>query len=299
MPPAPRAPSPRKAPAKEGGGTKRESTPTAREGEESSTARAEGKTKKLGSKRGAVPKKKNTDRGGGGGGEESVGPEVPQAIPDRVRVFLKISSDTAQSVSSCVTCDPKTKSAWALDFDGQRAGQPVTLDGVYSADNAEQSMYPEVINNLVNEFIQSPRGVGCLLTYGQGEAGKETLMYGEAGSRINMTPRTLPAPGHAPQQRAPGLVLAAFRAALAHLPSLQETVRARPRPRPRPRSPSRARARAPRWRVRRAHAQWRGHRGRAWGERGEGGARAPHLAPRPPTGAARTRPRARRPRGLA
>ena len=70
-------------------------------------------------------------------------------------------------------------------------------------------MYADVVHNLVGEFMTSNRGVGCLLVYGQSEAGKEALMYGEAGSRINMTPRSLPAPCHAPQTRAPGLVLAA------------------------------------------------------------------------------------------
>ena len=146
----------------------------------------------------------------------------PEKAPT-VFAFLKISAETGTSVSSCVTCDSKSKSAWALDFDGQRAGQPVTLDGCFSADAPEQQIAPEVIKPLVDEFIASPRGVGCLLVYGQAEAGKESLMYGEAGARVNMTPRTLPAPGHAPQQKAPGLVLSAFRAALAALPQLAES----------------------------------------------------------------------------
>ena len=56
------------------------------------------------------------------------------------------------------------------------------------------------------------------MTYGQADAGKEALMYGESGSRMNFTPRGLPAPGHAPAQRAPGLVLHGFRTVLSHLP---------------------------------------------------------------------------------
>ena len=225
MPPAPRAPSPGSARGskKDGAASKRDSTagggedaPSARD----ATAKA-AKPKKIGAKKVAGSARRvATDRGATD--ENYDGQTEPERAPDRVRVFLKISAETGTSVSSCVTCDSKSKTAWALDFDGQRVGQPVSLDGVFSADTPEQNVYPEVVKGLVDEFIASPRGVGCLLVYGQAEAGKETLMYGEAGARVNMTPRTLPAPGHAPQQKAPGLVLAAFRAALAALPQVAE-----------------------------------------------------------------------------
>ena len=228
MPAAPRAPSPGSARGskKDGAASKRDSASAGGDGDAPS-ARGEGaakeaKPKKIGAKKVASSaRRKTTDRGGTD--ENYDGQMEPEKAPDRVRVFLKISAETGTSVSSCVTCDSKSKSAWALDFDGQRAGQPVTLDGCFSADAPEQQIYPEVIKPLVDEFIASPRGVGCLLVYGQAEAGKESLMYGEAGARVNMTPRTLPAPGHAPQQKAPGLVLSAFRAALAALPQLAES----------------------------------------------------------------------------
>lgn len=235
MPPAPRPASPGRPPKKDGGTARKAAKAETDAAADSGTARAEpAAAKKPMPKRAPSSRAKakgSTDRGGA---DENLAigaePPEPPKEPDRVRVFLKISAETGTSVSSCVTCDPKAKTAWALDFDGQRAGQHVALDGVYSADMTEQQLYPDVINSLVNDFIQSPRGVGCLLTYGQSEAGKETLMYGEAGSRVNLTPRCLPAPGHAPPQRAPGLVLAAFHAALAHLPVMQEAVRASPPP---------------------------------------------------------------------
>lgn len=164
-------------------------------------------------------KGENYDRNGG---------DEPGADVDRVRVFLKISSETGTSVSSCVACDPKSKTAWALDFDGQRQGAAVTLDGVFSADHQEASLYPDVVNQLVNDFMSSSRGVGCLMCYGQAEAGKEAIMYGEAGSRTNFTPRGLPPPGGVSQaQRQPGLVLNAFRTALSHLPVMEQAVRSR------------------------------------------------------------------------
>ena len=139
-----------------------------------------------------------------------------------MRVYLKISSEHGSSVSSCVTCNSQENTAWALDFDGQRVGQGVTLDGVYGADTHESSVYPEVVHTLVNDFLHGSRGVGCLLVYGQSEAGKESLMYGEAGKGINMTPRSLPPPGAGGHQanKAPGLVLAAFQQALAQLPAI-------------------------------------------------------------------------------
>ena len=92
------------------------------------------------------------------------------------------------------------------------------------------------MQDLVNEFVTSKRGVATLMTYGQSEAGREALMYGEAGSRVNLTPRALPAPHHIQQQRAPGIVPAAFKATLAHVPTLINAVRASPSPsRPSPR----------------------------------------------------------------
>lgn len=173
-------------------------------------------------------------------------PSDPPREPDRVRVFLKISAETGTSVSSCVACDQKSNQAWALDFDGQRAGAAVGLDAVFSADTPEPHMYPEVVQSLVNDFIVSKRGVATLMTYGQSEAGKESVMYGEAGSRVNLTPRALPAPGQASQPRAPGLVLAAFNAALSHLPVLQEAVSSSPLSPSRARHPNRASPSTPR-----------------------------------------------------
>ena len=118
------------------------------------------------------------------------------------------------SGSACVGCDQKSRSAWALDYDGVRAGAPVQLDAVYNADVAETALYPDVVNSLVDAFTAAARGTGCLLVYGQAEAGKEALIYGELGSRAVMTPRGLPAPGHQPSQRASGLALAMFRSLL-------------------------------------------------------------------------------------
>ena len=207
MPPAPRQASPSARKAK-GDGTKRD------EAEDGAAESARKGSKKAAPKRSSVVAK---GRKGAGDENESLQDAAPQRELDRVRVFLKIASDTGSSVSSCVTCDQKNNSAWALDFDGQRNGAVVTLDGVYGPDAQEQTVYPDVVTSLVTEFMSSSRGVGCLLVYGQSEAGKEALMYGEAGSRINMTPRSLPAPGHAPQTRAPGLVLAAFRTALQQI----------------------------------------------------------------------------------
>ena len=212
MPAQPRAASPGK---KTGGKDTKRDELGGVPAEESDTARK----KKVAPKRASSARKKEK-----GGDENAVENDGLSREVDRVRVFLKISSDSNSSVSSCVTCDSKQQTAWALDFDGQRSGQVVTLDGVYGADAPEQSIYPDVVNNLVNEFMTRARGVGCLLVYGQAEAGKETIMYGEAGSRINMTPRTLPAPGHAPQQKAPGLVLSAFRTAIGMLPQIAEQV---------------------------------------------------------------------------
>ena len=129
------------------------------------------KTKKsLGAKRGTA-----SSRGKKGGAEEDEGGAggAPQREPDRVRVFLKISAETGTSVSSCVTCDSKSNTAWALDFDGQRNGQVVTLDGVYGADSAEQSVYPDVVHGLVNEFMGSSRGVGSGSVGGDDGAGVE------------------------------------------------------------------------------------------------------------------------------
>jgi hypothetical protein len=221
----PRAASPR--PSKPKGGTY--------DGDDAPSARGgEGKTKKVSAKRSSSSRVKSTKSKGEV--DENAGEnEGKQSEPDRVRVFLKINADAGSSVSSCVTCDSKSKSAWALDFDGQRVGSAVGLDGVFSADALESQMYPELVNSLVAEFINSSRGVGTLLVYGQAEAGKEALMYGEAGSRMNMTPRSLPAPGghQAQQQKAPGLVLAAFRAALSTLPQLAEQVHARSHAAPR------------------------------------------------------------------
>ncbi|KOO27624.1 kinesin heavy chain [Chrysochromulina tobinii] len=190
-----------------------------------STARAEGEGtaregKKPAAKKAAAPSaRKKVD-------EENLGenyvqdPSEPPREPDRLRVFLKISAETGNSVSSCVACESKSNHAWALDFDGQRAGAFVTLDGVFSQDVPETHMYPSVVQDLVNEFVTSKRGVATLMTYGQSEAGREALMYGEAGSRVNLTPRALPAPHHIQQQRAPGIVPAAFKATLAHVPTL-------------------------------------------------------------------------------
>lgn len=209
--PAPRkaSPSARKGQFDEGGGPD--------DGSESTRKAAPGKK--------AAPKRSGAVRKKGSSADENAGDgqaNDAQREVERVRVFLKIANDTGTSVSSCVTCDSKSNTAWALDYDGQRTGQVVTLDGVFGADTMEQQVYPEVVAKLVDDFMSSQRGVGCLLVYGQSEAGKEALMYGEAGSRMNMTPRTLPAPGHAPQQRAPGLVLSAFRSALAQLPRIAE-----------------------------------------------------------------------------
>jgi hypothetical protein len=196
-----------------------------------STARAEGEGtaregKKPAAKKAAAPSaRKKVD-------EENLGenyvqdPSEPPREPDRLRVFLKISAETGNSVSSCVACESKSNHAWALDFDGQRAGAFVTLDGVFSQDVPETHMYPLVVQDLVNEFVTSKRGVATLMTYGQSEAGREALMYGEAGSRVNLTPRALPAPHHIQQQRAPGIVPAAFKATLAHVPTLINAVRA-------------------------------------------------------------------------
>ena len=77
------------------------------------------------------------------------------------------------------------------------------------------------MNRLANGFASAPHGVACLLCYGQAQAGKEALLYGEAGSRTNFTPRGLPAPGHQPGSRQPGLVLHAFRTILSHVPMLE------------------------------------------------------------------------------
>ena len=91
--------------------------------------------KTLGAKRSASKTKK-------GSADDS----EPAKELDRVRVYLKISSEHGSSVSSCVTCNSQENTAWALDFDGQRVSQGVTLDGVYGADTHESSVYPEVVH---------------------------------------------------------------------------------------------------------------------------------------------------------
>ncbi|KAL1529784.1 hypothetical protein AB1Y20_000718 [Prymnesium parvum] len=143
--------------------------------------------------------------------------------PERVHVFLKISPNTARSVSSCVACDTEANTAWSLDFDGHRSGVTVPFDGVFSADQPEQVLHQAVVNRLADDFVSAAQGVACLMCYGQAQAGKETLMYGEAGSRVNFTPRGLPAPGVRPADRPEGLVQHAFRSVLSQLPMLQAT----------------------------------------------------------------------------
>ena len=76
----------------------------------------------------------------------------------------------------------------------------------------------------ISDFVSASHGVGCLMCYGQAQAGKEGVMYGEAGSRVNFTPRGLPAPGHQPGARNPGLVLHAFRTVLGSIPTMQQPV---------------------------------------------------------------------------
>ena len=84
--------------------------------------------------------------------------------------------------------------------------------GSYEADKPESNMYPDVIETLTDEFLNAPRGDGALLLYGQSEAGKESLMYGD---NLNLTPRTLPPVGKAPP--ALGLVLAAIKRVIVGL----------------------------------------------------------------------------------
>ena len=101
----------------------RKASPSARKAKAADDAGADGaaedgadsarKPKKV-----VAKKKKSVDAEGGDAGAGESQKEM-----DRVRVFLKIGSETGSSVSSCVTCDPKNKTAWALDFDGQRTEQ--------------------------------------------------------------------------------------------------------------------------------------------------------------------------------
>lgn len=154
---------------------------------------------------------------------------VDEAMPteveeERISVFLKIGAEGAASVNSCVACDPESHTVWTLDLEGHRAGPPIALDGVFPADQAEHALFPSVADRLVSELASSTQGVGCLLCYGQAEAGKQSLLYGQASSGNNFTPRGLPAPGQrVAEQRAPGLVAYLMRALFSALAS-QEVI---------------------------------------------------------------------------
>ena len=63
---------------------------------------------------------------------------------ERLRVFLKVSPNSGMSASSCIGTDTATNTAWSLDFDWQRAGAAITLDGVFTADQQESELYGTV-----------------------------------------------------------------------------------------------------------------------------------------------------------
>ena len=104
---------------------------------------------------------------------------------DRIRVFLKVVSlsSTALASSGCIACDEFTNTAWPLDFEGARSGPAVTFDSVFGGDTPESTLYPEVVDSLVSDFVKAPHGVAALLCHGQVQAEKSLLMFGETGTK--------------------------------------------------------------------------------------------------------------------
>ena len=133
---------------------------------------------------------------------------------------MRVAPGAGPQTSTCIGHD--ARAAWALDSEGQQLGPAVTLDAVFGADQSEAGLYPEVIDHLVSDFVRAPRGVACLLCYGPADVGKAGLLYGDAGSPTNFTPRGLPPPGHRPQQRAAGLVVRAIHTCLSQLQGLSQ-----------------------------------------------------------------------------
>ena len=142
-------------------------------------------------------------------------PVVPDEELDRIRVFMRVVAGSGSQTSTCVGHD--FRSAWSLDFEGQRTGSATPLDGVYGVNSTEYDLYGEVVDALVADFVRAPRGVATLMTYGPAEAGKSAIMYGESGNVTNFTPRGLPAPHHQKAQRDQGLVLRTFGMVLTQL----------------------------------------------------------------------------------
>ena len=145
-----------------------------------------------------------------------------EAPHERMAVYLKVHRMQGSSPSSCVACDERGGTAWSLDLNGQRSGEPVVLSGVWGPYQPESALSP-VVEELAHAFVQAPRGVACLMCYGQAESGREALLHGEAGARSNpnFTPRGMPAPGGHIHQRgdegSAGLVLAALVEVLGRL----------------------------------------------------------------------------------
>ena len=98
----------------------------------------------------------------------------PAADDDRIHVFLKVTgtpgASGAVALSSCISWDEHSSTAWPTDLDGQRNGPASAFDAVYGVDTPESTLYPEVVDLLVDSLVRSPRGVAALLCCGQPEA---------------------------------------------------------------------------------------------------------------------------------
>lgn len=160
--------------------------------------------------------------------ESSLADEIEEAA-ERVRVFLKVGglglTSSALTSSGCISCDEFTNTAWPLDYEGARSGPEVTFDAVFESDTPESTLYPEVVDSLVGDFVKAPHGVAALLCHGQVQAEKSLLMFGETGTKTPaFTPR-LPGPGQMTTGSRGGLVLQAFRALFSQLQMTQMKAR--------------------------------------------------------------------------
>ena len=107
----------------------------------------------------AKPSKSKAAEDGGSPGPSGTPAAATSAEEDldHIRVYMRIAAAAGPQTSTCLGHD--ARSAWSLDFEGQRSGPTVLLDAVFGVDQSEAALYPEVIDHLVADFVRAPRGV--------------------------------------------------------------------------------------------------------------------------------------------
>ena len=66
-------------------------------------------------------------------------------------VYLKVHRMQGSPPSPCVACDERGGTAWSLDLNGQRSGEPVVLSGVWGPHQPESALSP-VVEELAHAF---------------------------------------------------------------------------------------------------------------------------------------------------